>query len=167
MDRFEDCVLFSHPTGSRYICNPAPTDTDNDTILLVNGFFPWQEMLLNDGWEQCGYYEFAGRFQAFRKGEENYIVTEDEEFFKRYIHATEAAKALNLLNKDDRIKLFRAVAEAGDGIAGFHVYNPIVNAQRVDQLVFVGGNGVVRAQNWFALPVDANGHVWQVRDYNF
>lgn len=119
MTTFADCVFRSHPTGSRYICNPAPTDTDNDTVFLVNGFYDWREMLINAGWEQCGHYEFAGRFEAFRKGEENWIITEDEDFFHRYIFATEGARALNLLNKDDRIKLFVAISEASLGYAGF------------------------------------------------
>ncbi len=116
---FPECVLRSYPTGSRYICNPAPTDTDNDTVFLVNGYYDYTTVLLNDGWEQCGNYEFAGRFNAFRKGEENYIIIEDEKFFERYLMATEAAKALNLLNKEDRIKVFQAVADAPEGVVGF------------------------------------------------
>lgn len=112
--QFEDCVYRSYPTGSRYICNPPPMDTDNDTIFLVNGYYDWQQMLLDDGWEDCGVdYETDGDFRAFRKGEENYIVTEDDDFFMSYVKATEGAKALNLLNKEDRIKLFVAINAAG------------------------------------------------------
>lgn len=108
---FKDCVLKSHPTGSRYICNPPVMDTDNDTVILVNGYYNWEEMLSNEGWEDCGidYDSIDGDFRAYRKGEENYIVTEDEDFFFSYVKATEGAKALNLLNKEDRIKLFAAV----------------------------------------------------------
>jgi hypothetical protein len=108
---FKDCVLKSHPTGSRYICNPPVMDTDNDTVILVNGYYDWDEMLYNEGWEDCGtdYDSMDGDFRAYRKGEENYIVTEDEDFFFSYVKATEGAKALNLLNKEDRIKLFAAV----------------------------------------------------------
>jgi len=109
--KFEDCIIKSHPTGSRYICVPAPTDTDNDTVILANGFYDWASMLMGDGWEDCGkqYEGHKGEFRAFRKGEENYIVTEDPDFYTSYVKATEGAKALNLLNKDDRIKLFHAV----------------------------------------------------------
>lgn len=113
---FKDTVFKSYPTGSRYICNPPPTDTDNDTIFLVNGYYDYEEFLLNDGWEPCGDGYPDGDFLAFRKGEENYIVTEDEELFLSYVKATEGAKALNLLNKEDRIKLFQAVREAGRGM---------------------------------------------------
>lgn len=110
MTTFTDCILKSHPTGSRYICNPAPTDTDNDTVFLVNGFYDWVNTLRNEGWEDCGPdYEETGRFRAFRKGEENFICTEEEDFYLSYVKATEGAKALNLLNKEDRIKLFHTV----------------------------------------------------------
>lgn len=110
--KFEDCVFNSHPTGSRYICNPPVTDTDNDTVFLANGYHDWQTILRNDGWQDCGQeYETGGDFHAFRKGVENYIVTEDLKFYSSYVIATEAAKALNLLKKEDRIKLFQAVAQ--------------------------------------------------------
>lgn len=106
--KFEECVIQKWATGSRYICNPAPTDTDNDTVFLVNGFHPWDDMLKAEGFEPCG--DYAGEeFEAYRKGEENYIITEDPEFFLSYVKATEAAKALNLLEKEDRIKLFQTV----------------------------------------------------------
>lgn len=118
--KFKDTVLKSYPTGSRYICNPPVMDTDKDTVFLVNGFYDFAQMLRDDGWEDCGIqYEGIGEFQAFRKGEDNYIVTEDPEFFKCYVKATEAAKALNLLNKDDRITLFQTVYLAGYGYDGF------------------------------------------------
>lgn len=123
--KFEDTVLKSYPTGSRYICNPPVMDTDKDTVFLVNGFYDFAQMLRDDGWEDCGIqYEGIGEFQAFRKGEDNYIVTEDPEFFKCYVKATEAAKALNLLNKDDRITLFQTVYLAGHGYDGFRTDFP-------------------------------------------
>jgi len=124
--KFEDVVFRSQPTGSRYICTPPPKDTDNDTVFLVNGYHDWKAALLDDGWDFCGDYEFAGRFAAFRKGQENYIVTEDEDFFNRYVFATEAARALNLLNKEDRITLFQAIADSGTGWTGFRVVDPLV-----------------------------------------
>jgi hypothetical protein len=121
---FKDVVLRSYPTGSRYICNPAPTDTDNDTVILVNGFFDYDELLINEGW-QCSDkpYDKDGAFTSYRLGEENYIVTEEPEFFDAYVKATEAAKALNLLKKEDRIKLFSAVCNAGRGYSGLR--NPL------------------------------------------
>lgn len=119
--KFEDTVIKKHATGSRYICNPAPKDTDDDTVFLVNGYHDWVQILLDDGWEDCGKeYPGGAEFRAFRKGEENYIVTEDAEFYVSYLKATEGARALNLLNKEDRIKLFQAVSNTNiNGLYGY------------------------------------------------
>lgn len=119
--QFKEAVIASYPTGSRYICNPAPTDTDNDTVILVNGFYDWPTLLEKDGWVRCTEGEYIGHdseFLAFRKGEENYIVTEDPQFYSSYVKATEGAKALNLLNKEDRIALFQAVANTKTQVDG-------------------------------------------------
>lgn len=119
--KFEETVLLSYPTGSRYICNPPVMDTDNDTVFLVNGYYDYASILLNDGWEDCGEcYELPGEFRAFRKGEENYICTEDEKFFDAYVKATDGAKALNLLKKEDRITLFHSILNASGGYVGFN-----------------------------------------------
>lgn len=47
-------ILSKWPTGSRYICNPPPTDTDNDTVILVASFEEATKALLADGWEEGG-----------------------------------------------------------------------------------------------------------------
>lgn len=117
---FEETVICSYPTGSRYICNPPPQDTDNDTVILVNGYYDWAQLLLNEGWEDCGQYDQGGDFRAFRKGEENYIVTEEDNFFLSYVKATEGARALNLLDKDQRIALFQAILQTEDGFTGLY-----------------------------------------------
>lgn len=114
--KFEETVIKSWPTGSRYICSPPVMDTDRDTVILVNGFYPYDELLEGEGWEHCANDEYnkEGDFVSYRKGEDNYIITEDEDFFNQYVIATEAAKVLNLTNKEDRIKLFRAVRHHDD-----------------------------------------------------
>lgn len=107
---FEDMIVGWYPTGSRFICDPPPTDTDNDTVILVLKLDAAKIMLLNDGWTICGDDEYEeDKFIAFRKGEDNYIVTEDTQFFMNYVKATNAAKALNLTNKNDRVMLFKSV----------------------------------------------------------
>lgn len=108
---FWQCVIKQHATGSNYICNPPVVDTDIDTVFLVNGYYDYAALLVKDGWEDCGkqYEGHKSEFQAFRKGKDNYIVTEDPLFYWSYVKATEGAKALNLTNKDDRIKLFQTI----------------------------------------------------------
>lgn len=106
-----DCVIKSHPTGSNYICNPPVTDTDIDTVLLVQG--DWDGALIEDGYSSSDSdnmeYDSLGIFTTWRKGNINYIVTEDERFYNLFVKATEEAKFLNLKNKEDRISLFQKI----------------------------------------------------------
>ena len=130
--RFTDCIFRSHPTGSRYICNPPVMDTDSDTVILVNGYHDWYKMLIDEDWTDSGeHYDIEGDFRSFRKGQENYIVTEDEDFYWSYVKATEGAKALNLLDKEDRIKLFRAVRGAGRGV--YNQRAPLFNGDEAQE----------------------------------
>uniref|UniRef100_UPI0019CFC5DE hypothetical protein n=1 Tax=Xanthomonas vesicatoria TaxID=56460 RepID=UPI0019CFC5DE len=54
-------------------------------------------------------YGTEGVFLSWRKGDENYLITEDEEFYNRFVKATDLAKLLNLQNKAHRIALFQAI----------------------------------------------------------
>jgi len=110
---FKDCIINSHPTGSRYICNPPVLTTDKDTAILVDGFEDYQSLLAKEGWDMSNDgYAVDGYFTSWRKGEENYILIEDEKYYDAFIVATEAAKALNLLDKADRITLFESVIDS-------------------------------------------------------
>lgn len=125
---FNDVVIKSQPTGSRFICGVE--DTDDDRVVLVNGYYNWEKLLIDDGWELCTDEEYPQEeepeFKAFRKGKMNYIVTEDPQFFQCYVTATFVAKAFDLTNKEDRIKLFQEVLDcrgAGqDGSRGLRPY---------------------------------------------
>ena len=111
---FNDYVIKSHPTGSRYICNPPVLNTDKDTVFLVNSV-DYEIALIEEGFitkDSEIDYDTRGLFQSWRKGEDNYIVTMDQKFYEDYVLSTEGARALNLTNKDDRIKLFKAIFEA-------------------------------------------------------
>ena len=98
-----------HPTGSRYICNPAPTDTDEDIVCLAT-----EELKLAleyAGAEADGEpekYEGMSDFVSMRMGEVNVIVTDAPSFYRRFVAATEEAKAKNLVSKADRIALFQS-----------------------------------------------------------
>ena len=97
-------------TGSRYICNPAPTGTDEDYIALINmGDF---DPIVNAGFQlntDTELYDGCPDFYAFRLEEFNVICVEDEIMYGRWVDATEQAKAQNLLQKADRIQLFQRV----------------------------------------------------------
>jgi len=106
--------------GSRVTCNPPPKDTDQDVLVFIHGgkaeeFVGLMEdagfvVELGDGYAADALnVGLKGRFQSYRHGNVNLIVTIDEKFYKRFVAATTVAKRFNLLSKDDRIALFQAV----------------------------------------------------------
>lgn len=96
-------------TGSSYICNPPVTDTDIDFVVYSQ---EWDK--LHDWCEKNAFktnfeaYEHEA-FRSYKRGIINLIVTDDPLFYKRFVKATEVAKKLNLLNKQQRIDLFAFV----------------------------------------------------------
>lgn len=112
--------ICSWPTGSRYICNPPPTDTDDDTVILVDDLETATKHLLEDGWDiplSDNYKDMKnldGWFSAKKKVDDvlkNYIVMADLDKFNNWVKATEVAKRLNLLDKKDRIFLFSVIVD--------------------------------------------------------
>lgn len=102
-----------HPTGSHYICNPPVTDTDIDFVCFTNDIGQTFEMLTNGGWTHTNpddidkYHGMEKEFLTFRRGNYNLIVTELKSFYSSFVDATEDAKKKNILDKQERIKLFR------------------------------------------------------------
>lgn len=94
-------------TGSRVICDPPVMNTDIDIVVLDTK---------NVNFEKFGFsspnasdeYEDT-EFDTYRQGDVNLIVVNNAPMFKAWKVATDSAKALNLLNKDDRIKHFQGV----------------------------------------------------------
>ncbi len=93
-------------TGSSYICNPPITNTDIDFVIYSQD---WDK--LHDWCEKNAFktnfedYELE-EFRSYKRGIINLIVTFDATFYKRFVKATEVAKKLNLLDKQQRIDLF-------------------------------------------------------------
>ena len=102
--------LCSFPTGSNYICNPPVTDTDIDEMFYVYSLEETKEILLNEGWKEGGIGEYAiGDWAAFRKDKNNALITDNKHHYDKFEAATELAKKRNLLNKEDRVKLFHTI----------------------------------------------------------
>lgn len=112
--------------GSRITCNPPPVDTDQDVLVLISeenaDYFV--SKMKNAGFDVElgeGYAEDAlnsgeeDRFQSYRLGDVNLIVTVDEKFYARFAAATDMAKRANLLDKEERIALFQAVLYGNSG----------------------------------------------------
>lgn len=111
----EEYIEKLEPTGSRVICNPPPTDTDEDWMVLLKPnislkFF--QQQVEFEGFDSSNMETYdvdESLFLSLRKEEENLIVTNNEEFYNNMMLATAVAKNLNLLEKKDRITLFNAI----------------------------------------------------------
>lgn len=97
-------------TGSRMICSPPPMDTDLDVVVLVDSPAAVVDL------ESLGYvvdsnspeYEDAATV-PMRKGDVNLIVMWDKETFVRWRLATDVARELNLLDRNDRLACFRVI----------------------------------------------------------
>lgn len=115
------CCLRYELVGSRVTCDPAPTDTDQDVLVLTTREL-WADKLdalLNvekfekggsEHSDESGYLANAPlSFASYVRGDLNLIITFDSEFYRRFMAATGVAKHLNLLVKADRVMLFQAV----------------------------------------------------------
>lgn len=120
LEMLEGKCLKWERVGSRVTCDPAPTDTDEDILVLTTAQL-WGELGNaltagqfqiggSDCGDQSGYLATAPlSFQSFTLGALNLIITFDPDFYRRFMAATGVAKRLNLLDKGDRITLFQAV----------------------------------------------------------
>lgn len=107
----EGTFLATHPTGSRYTCNPSVENTDEDYICLVSSIKGIEKDL--EGFSIDGsvptdeQVSSEDTFVSFKRGNLNLIVTEDVNFYDKFVKCTRVAKNLNLLKKEDRITLFQ------------------------------------------------------------
>ena len=106
------------PSGSRIICSPAPTDTDEDWLVRVahGDIQSVCDSLLSQG------FEFAGSmigseqkvsltldFWSFIRGTLNLIITTNINFFSKFHLATKICTTMNVLSKRDRVMIFEAL----------------------------------------------------------
>jgi hypothetical protein len=113
-------AIHIEPVGSRITCNPAPTDTDEDFLVLLPDNREASNALIaliDDNWrldgslvtDEVNRNELCSRFQSYSKDETNLIITRSPVFYRRFIAATKIATLFNLLDKKDRIALFQGV----------------------------------------------------------
>lgn len=112
-------ALSVETVGSRVTCDPPPVGTDADILVLIEDgrLNEARGTLADEGFAQDGsqvadevnYIDAADRFESFKRGDLNIILTASAEFFRRFMAASACAKRLNLLAKADRIALFQAV----------------------------------------------------------
>lgn len=104
--------------GSREICDPPPTDTDED-FFVMSRFATQDEHLRTLGFTKSGDEEYPDMgdtyFNAYRKGDINVIILRDYKKFSAIKLATKICKGLNLTNKNDRIFVHEQTMEGYDG----------------------------------------------------
>lgn len=113
MKLLDDLQLEYRPTGSNYICNPPVTDTDIDYIcfhpqISLTTFLRKLEEEGPRTTTDCNYNDLMDlNSPPYKKGNINLIITHKRDFYENFVKATEEAKKLNLLDKADRIALFK------------------------------------------------------------
>lgn len=132
--------LFSHiaaadvvPCGSRHVCDPPVTTTDEDYLIYIPGSYIGVDSFLRaHGYVNesemvslapadpnvaaprgSGAVKANGtpgtEFSSWRDDTVNLIVTQDRGFFNKFKLATQVTKKLNVLHKEDRIRLYTAI----------------------------------------------------------
>ena len=97
--------------GSRVICNPPPTDTDCDIVILATTLHDFEESLGLE-WDtpcQSDYDGDGDTFKTYRHGEYNLMVFDDPTEFGAVLGATALAKHLNIKEKEKRYALFEKI----------------------------------------------------------
>lgn len=102
--------------GSRVTCDPAPTDTDRDVLVLcVEGEVgDLANKMYEAGGELCGesYSKDDDTIVPIRLGVDNYLLTGDREYFYRFLAVTAFAKDMNFMDKAVRKQLFAAAMDS-------------------------------------------------------
>lgn len=104
-------VVWAFKTGSRWTCQPPVLDRDDDRLLLVTDLALAVRLLRADGWKTGGSAPDTGRsgWVSMKRGEVNLILTDSPPFASRFEMATSLAARLNLLTRESRVALFKAI----------------------------------------------------------
>lgn len=112
----EKIAVETTPVGSRVTCDPPPTDTDEDWLILVRerDVSTATYMLESNGFQLDNpnerYRPEQSTFNSWRgPNNTNLIVTFDANWHHRFLTATKLAKRFNLMTKNERVSLFQAV----------------------------------------------------------
>lgn len=117
IEELKGLYLHAEYCGSRVTCDPPPTDTDLDILILTLDMLTLDRFLIDNDWtlggsrivDEVNKISPDDRFSSYTKNEVNLIVTTSFVFMNKFKLATEVSKALNLMRKDDRIVLFQAI----------------------------------------------------------
>lgn len=100
-----------HPTGSRYICDPPVMNTDIDFLIYTEKCI--DEILIIGNFKKTPFVDYVNnspvKFDAWRKGKINLIVTSTLEYTERFQTATYICKMENIKNKWARVCIHEAL----------------------------------------------------------
>lgn len=103
-------------TGSRFICDSVPDESDWDYVLQVPnlnsevagliGYLAERDFVIESGEH---YQVGASTFISMRKDNINFLISKDKEWCKKHRIATRLCKKLKLNGKADRVAVFQAL----------------------------------------------------------
>lgn len=98
------------PVGSRYILPIAPVESDLDILVLTSDLELVALRLTAAGFEREGGEHYPeSEFRSYRKGDVNFIITEDPVFFDKFKVAAEVCRYLRLSSRDQRINVHNII----------------------------------------------------------
>ena len=105
-------------TGSKYICPTEPYN-DIDIMILVDNIEKWEAEHTFDS--KCTDVSYPDDdMVAFRIGMFNILITSKLDYYMKWQFATKIAIELNLVKKEDRKILFKAILD-NDGVKIEHL----------------------------------------------
>lgn len=116
----KNCTEYAY-VGSRVTCNPAPTDTDRDILVLcVEGELrEVMQQIYDAGGDACGDKDYGDDMVAMRLGaEDNYLLTENEDYYEKFIAVTAVARGLNIMDKSSRHAMFKCLLDDDYSLVG-------------------------------------------------
>lgn len=95
------------------IYHPEPKDLDFLVLATGSSFMTDARWAFGSDWTVVGsrYDDQTDKWGSIRKGDVNLIVTVDPEWFQRAKIANEVCAALKLMDKGDRIVVYRVVRD--------------------------------------------------------
>lgn len=110
-------------TGSRFICKKHREDADFDFIILTKVVTQqkWVSLFTGAEWGWRNSKDYPGakdRFISIKKkidgNEYNLLITDDMDYYNRFVHATFVAKLYNIEDKELRCQLFTAIIDGAE-----------------------------------------------------
>lgn len=101
------------PVGSRATCSVYSDEADYDNLVLCGDLSHAVRVLGREGFSTESMlkpeYTKMPNFVSMRRGMLNLIITQEKQFYEKFVLATHVARSLDLLNKEHRICLFQAI----------------------------------------------------------